>query len=186
VGRGGRSSLALAGNPSSDGVTIKILGSLALTGWRQEGHPVIKNMLQKTHVSEISTFIPHRLSRGLTRGAPAVSSLARGEKCVTAAGVGSTTSQQPCKIAGEVNGLRLKVGTVNVGTMRGRSGEIAEMAERRRLDFCCVQESRWKGGSAKTIGYDDGWYKFFWDGCEEGVAVWVYWLLNSGSTVWWR
>jgi exonuclease III len=58
---------------------------------------------------------------------------------------------------------------VNVGTMRGRSGEIAEMAAR-RLDFCCVQESRWKGGSAGTIGYDDGWYKFFWVGCEKGVA----------------
>jgi exonuclease III len=54
--------------------------------------------------------------------------------------------------------------------MRGKSGEIAEMAARRRLDFCCVQESRWKGGSARIIGYDDGWYKFFWVGCEEGVA----------------
>lgn len=114
--------------------------------------------------------IPHRLSRGLTRGAPAVPSLVRGEKCATAARVGFTTSQQPCKIAGDVKGLRLKVGTVNVGTMRGRSGEVAEMAARRRLDFCCVQETRWKGASARTIGYDDGWYKFFWVGCEEGVA----------------
>ena len=33
-----------------------------------------------------------------------------------------------------------------------------------------MQESRWKGGSAKTIGCDDGWYKFFWVGCEEGLA----------------
>jgi hypothetical protein len=54
--------------------------------------------------------------------------------------------------------------------MRGRHGEIADMAARRRLDFCCVQESRWKGGSSRTMGHDDGWYKFFWVGCEEGVA----------------
>ena len=26
------------------------------------------------------------------------------------------------------------------------------MIARRRLDFCCLQETRWKGGSAKIIG----------------------------------
>jgi hypothetical protein len=70
----------------------------------------------------------------------------------------------------EQKGVRLRVGSVNVGTMSRRSGEIADMAARRRLDFCCVQETRWKGGSARNIGWDDGWYKFFWVGCEEGVA----------------
>ena len=123
---------------------------------------------------ENSANIPHRLSRGLTRGAPARSLLASGEKCATAARVGPITSWQPCKIAGEKKGrkegIRLRVGTVNVGTMRGKSGEIVEMAARRKLDICCVQESRWKGGSARTMGSDDGCYKFFWVGCEEGVA----------------
>ena len=33
-----------------------------------------------------------------------------------------------------------------------------------------MQETRWKGGSARNIGWDDGWYKFFWVGCEDGVA----------------
>ena len=60
----------------------------------------------------------------------------------------------------------MRIGTANVGTMRGRSGEVVEMAERRRLDFCCLQETRWKGGSARTLGN----YKFLWCGCEEGVA----------------
>jgi hypothetical protein len=50
--------------------------------------------------------------------------------------------------------------------MRGRSGEIVEMVDRRRLDFCCLQETRWKGGSAKTMGK----FRFLWTGCEEGTA----------------
>ncbi len=31
--------------------------------------------------------------------------------------------------------MRLRLGSVNVGTMRGRSAEIVEVMERRRLDF---------------------------------------------------
>ena len=33
-----------------------------------------------------------------------------------------------------------------------------------------MQETRWKGGSTRNIGWDDGWYKFFWVGCEDGEA----------------
>ena len=72
----------------------------------------------------------------------------------------------------EVSGLqgggkvRLRVGSANVGSMRGRHGEVVEMARRRQLDFVCLQETRWKGGSARTLGG----YKFFWVGCEEGIS----------------
>ena len=44
------------------------------------------------------------------------------------------------------------------------------MAARRRLDFCCLQETRWKGGSAKSLGKEEAMYKFLWAGCEEGLA----------------
>ena len=40
------------------------------------------------------------------------------------------------------------------------------MVKGRRLDFCCLQETRWKGGSARVLGG----YKFFWKGCSEGVS----------------
>jgi len=63
---------------------------------------------------------------------------------------------------------RLRIGTVNVGSMCRRSREVVEMIARRRLDFCCLQETRWKGGSAKIIGSEG--YKFFWMGCKEGTA----------------
>jgi len=36
--------------------------------------------------------------------------------------------------------------------MMGRCGEVVEMANRRKLDVCCLQDTRWKGGSARTFG----------------------------------
>jgi len=65
---------------------------------------------------------------------------------------------------------RLRVGSVNVGTMAGRSAEVWEMVARRRLDFCCVQESGWKGEGARMFGGDGKIYKFFWKGNEAGLA----------------
>ena len=60
----------------------------------------------------------------------------------------------------------LRVGSVNVGTMRSREGEVSDMLGRRKVDICCLQETRWKGESARTIGG----YKFYWKGCKVGVA----------------
>ena len=50
--------------------------------------------------------------------------------------------------------------------MTDRSGEVVEVVERRLLDFCCLQKTRWKGGSARILGM----YKFYWMGCKEGTA----------------
>ncbi|ESN93242.1 hypothetical protein HELRODRAFT_181178 [Helobdella robusta] len=35
----------------------------------------------------------------------------------------------------------LRLGTLNVGLLTGRSMEIAEMLERRRIDTCCLQKN---------------------------------------------
>ena len=48
--------------------------------------------------------------------------------------------------------VTLRVGSVNVGTMRGREGEVVEMAASRHLDFCCLQETGWKGEGARKLG----------------------------------
>nr|XP_049587334.1 craniofacial development protein 2-like [Syngnathus scovelli]XP_049587336.1 craniofacial development protein 2-like [Syngnathus scovelli]XP_049587343.1 craniofacial development protein 2-like [Syngnathus scovelli]XP_049587352.1 craniofacial development protein 2-like [Syngnathus scovelli]XP_049587362.1 craniofacial development protein 2-like [Syngnathus scovelli] len=53
--------------------------------------------------------------------------------------------------------------------MSHRSGEVVEVLHRRRVDVCCVQESRWKGGSARMLGAIGRRYKFFWQGCNEGT-----------------
>ena len=48
--------------------------------------------------------------------------------------------------------MRLRVGSANVGSMRGRSGEVIEMAGRRKLDFVCLRETRWRRDSARLLG----------------------------------
>ena len=40
---------------------------------------------------------------------------------------------------------------MNVGTMRGREGEVVEMAANRHLDFCCFQETGWKEPGGKKV-----------------------------------
>ena len=72
------------------------------------------------------------------------------------------------------NPCRLRAGCVKtVGTLRERSGEVVEMAGRKRLDFCCLQETRWKGNGTycfRVLVEEGSRYKLFWVGCEEGVA----------------
>ncbi|XP_052821790.1 craniofacial development protein 2-like [Octopus bimaculoides] len=58
----------------------------------------------------------------------------------------------------------LRVGTLNVGTLKGRSGEIVEMLERRCVDLCCLQEVRWRGGSTRFLTGKEHRYKIFWAG----------------------
>ena len=56
----------------------------------------------------------------------------------------------------------------NVSSMVSRSGEV--LLHRRKIDFCCAQETRWKGESARMLGANGGRYKFFWQGCNKGTA----------------
>ena len=41
--------------------------------------------------------------------------------------------------------VRVRVGTLNEGSMTGRGRELADMMERRKVGVLCVQETRWKG-----------------------------------------
>ena len=43
----------------------------------------------------------------------------------------------------------MRAATWDVSSMVGRSGEVIDSLRRRRIDFCCAQETWWKGGSAK-------------------------------------
>jgi len=63
--------------------------------------------------------------------------------------------------------LKLRVGTANVGSMNDKSEEVLEMMARRRLDFCALQETRWKGSGTKVMRG----YKFFWQGGTGGAGV---------------
>ena len=45
--------------------------------------------------------------------------------------------------------VRVRVGTLNVGTMTGRGRELAHLMERRKVGVLCVQETRWNWNKAK-------------------------------------
>jgi hypothetical protein len=81
--------------------------------------------------------------------------LAAGDKLATVVDQGRNGRERERMVKAEKS---LRMGTVNVGTMNRRYGEVAEMLRRRRVDFCCLQETRWKGEHSRT----DGGYIFFW------------------------
>ena len=60
---------------------------------------------------------------------------------------------------------------MNVGTMNGRANEIFEMCERRNVDICCLQETRWKGPGSQWIVGKNERYRFFWQGDKNERAI---------------
>ena len=54
---------------------------------------------------------------------------------------------------------RLRIYSLNVGTMIGNSRELAEMLDRRIIDTACVQKTKWKFSKAREIGHG---YKLFY------------------------
>ena len=63
----------------------------------------------------------------------------------------ATVADQRERSAGKEVNRDIRITTVNVGTMRGRSNEIVEMLSRRLTNICCLQESKWRGESARKI-----------------------------------
>src|SRR5437867_4282203 len=59
---------------------------------------------------------------------------------------------------------------MELGTMSGSDGDVADMAGRRSLDFCCLQETRWRGVGTKCLGEKGKSYKFFWSGGKDSMA----------------
>ena len=68
-------------------------------------------------------------------------------------------------------GVDMRIGSVNVGTMRGRS---AEMAARSRLDICCVCKRR--VGKVAVLGILGGMmgYTSSYGSDVKEWQVWVY------------
>ena len=64
----------------------------------------------------------------------------------------------------------VRAATWNVSNMVGRSGEVVDALHRRKIDFRCVQETRWKGGSVRMLGAIGRRYKLFWQGYNKGTA----------------
>ncbi|MCJ8747893.1 hypothetical protein PDJAM_G00158690 [Pangasius djambal] len=65
----------------------------------------------------------------------------------------------------------LRIGTLNVGTMTGKGRELADMMERRKVAILCVQETRWKGSKAHSIGAGFKLFYYGVDSKRNGVGV---------------
>ena len=61
-----------------------------------------------------------------------------------------------------------RMGSLNVGTMRGKDGEVVETLTRRRVDLCCLQETRARGQGVRVVVGKDSRYKYIWSGNGEG------------------
>ena len=48
--------------------------------------------------------------------------------------------------------FKMRVGTLNVGSMPGRGRAIADLMNMRKVDILCVQETRWRGNKARKLG----------------------------------
>ena len=64
--------------------------------------------------------------------------------------------------------MPLRFCTLNVGTLTGRHREVAAMLSRRKVDVCCLQETKWKGSKARALG--DG-YKLLYHGTKYGTGI---------------
>ena len=61
-------------------------------------------------------------------------------------------------------------GTLNVGSIKGKTSEVLETVSHRRVDMCCLQETRWKMKGVKQIVGKDCHYKLFWSGNDNGTG----------------
>ncbi|KAK3516707.1 hypothetical protein QTP70_022500 [Hemibagrus guttatus] len=118
-------------------------------------------------------FIPDRLRPGLTTTAiGAVDLQGAGGNWATVGGRsrgGRRVRRQREKRKGKSVGLR--IGTLNVGTMTGKGRELADVMERRQVDILCVQETRWKGSKARSIGAGFKLFYYGVDSKRNGVGV---------------
>ena len=65
----------------------------------------------------------------------------------------------------------LRIATLNVGTMSGKSGEVVDFMKRRRCRILCVQETKWKGDRARVFGEGYKLLHAGGDGKSNGVGV---------------
>ncbi len=104
-------------------------------------------------------YIPDRSGPGLTTTATNADGLQGIRGKYATAGHKSDKKEQD----------QLRIATVNVGTLVGRSREVVEMLARRNIDFCCIQEVQYYGEGCKTLGDGEQRYKLWWAGEKKGA-----------------
>lgn len=65
----------------------------------------------------------------------------------------------------------IRLATWNVGSLTGRSQELAETLKRRNINICCVQETRWKGSKSRDLGLGYQLVYYGKDTRQNGVGI---------------
>ncbi|KAK3562277.1 hypothetical protein QTP86_033344 [Hemibagrus guttatus] len=125
-----------------------------------DGRPIYGNIMYDRRVVRGNTYAQHILPAGAGGNWATVGRRSRG---------GRRVHRQREKRKGKSVGLR--IGTLNVGTMTGKGRELADMMERRKVDILCVQETRWKGSKARSIGAGFKLFYYGVDSKRNGVGV---------------
>ncbi|KAH1196522.1 Glutathione hydrolase 1 [Glycine max] len=71
-----------------------------------------------------------------------------------------------------VHDSRIRFGTWNIGTLTGKSMEIVDVMVRRKINFMCLQETKWTGEKAKEL--DNSGFKLWYTGqirSRNGVGI---------------
>ncbi|KAK3535754.1 hypothetical protein QTP70_021053 [Hemibagrus guttatus] len=120
-----------------------------------------------------TNFIPDRSRPGLTTTAIGAVDLQGAGGNWATVGRRSRGGRRVCRQREKRKGksVGLRIGTLNVGTMTGKGRELADMMERRKVDILCVQETRWKGSKARSIGAGFKLFYYGVDSKRNGVGV---------------
>lgn len=65
----------------------------------------------------------------------------------------------------------IRIGTLNIGTLTGRSAELANIMKKRRIDILGLQETKWKGQKSRQLPHG---FKLLYNGSNSkrnGVAI---------------
>ena len=49
-----------------------------------------------------------------------------------------------------------------------------ETLSRRKVDVCCIQKTRYRGGNCRTVKGKDTRYKLYWSGNDKGTGIRVF------------
>ena len=145
---------------------------------RQEGHPA-QNFCQFIMRSPVNNFIPDRSRPGLTTATTGTvvqqgtsgNYVTDGQRRQRGQRRKPGRRIQRLRERRKAKSVEVRAATLNVASMTGKGRELIDMMERRKVDILCVQETKWKGSKAKSIG--DGFKLLYHgvDGRRNGVSI---------------
>ena len=130
---------------------MEVLDCHECSSWCKEGHSAAKKLAKQNMKIIQYSLIGGAVTNSVDSDISGLAARGHG-----AAGSG------PCGNSSECPNI-LRVGSLNVGKLKGKGDEVVEILSRRRLNFCCVQETRWKT-LVKNIDGKNLRYKYFGSG----------------------